>query len=80
MAIVVAHAEIRAEFAKTVGIRIARARKKLKLSQAQLADELGLGHSTTVTYWEAGRNYPPSYLLADIADALDMELDDLIRW
>jgi transcriptional regulator with XRE-family HTH domain len=46
--------------ADSVGTLIARARQRRRLTQAQLAAELGVSEST-VADWERGEHYPLKY-------------------
>jgi transcriptional regulator with XRE-family HTH domain len=52
-----------------VGILIARARQRQRMTQAQLADALGVAEST-VANWERNEHYPARY-----AGAIEALLD-----
>lgn len=60
-----------------VGERIRSIRGEQGISQAELADKLGVSRASIVNI-EAGRQRPPLHLLWKIADALDTELVLLI--
>lgn len=66
-------------FYKLLGgrIRAARERHTPRLSQIQLAAQLNLSRASVVNI-EVGRQHPPLDTLWAIADALDIELRDLI--
>lgn len=66
-------------FYKLLGerIRAARERHTPRVSQVQLASQLSLSRASVVNI-EAGRQHPPLDTLWEIADALDIELRDLI--
>lgn len=55
-----------------VGILIARARQRRKMTQAQLAEALEVAEST-VANWERGEHYPLRYAGA-IEEVLDIEI------
>jgi len=52
-------------------------RKAENMTQAQLAERLGVGR-TTVGEYEAGRNEPDVETLIRIADIFDITLDELL--
>lgn len=56
-----------------VGERIRSVRGEQGISQAELADKLGVSRASIVNI-EAGRQRPPLHLLWKIADALDTEV------
>lgn len=66
-------------FYKLLGerIRAARERHRPRMSQIQLASQLSLSRASVVNI-EAGRQHPPLDTLWEIADALTIELHDLI--
>ena len=57
--------------------RIKELRQQRGITQAQLAEELGLRSSSTVTMWENGDRKPPSSILPRLADALGCSIDEL---
>lgn len=59
--------------------RIRTARKAKGITQAQLAKAVGLGVATIQRY-EAGDRRPNVEILADIADALDVNIDYLLGY
>lgn len=59
-----------------IGERIRAARKAKKLSQEQLAEELGVSFQAVST-WEQGKFIPDSEHLPALAEALDLSLDAL---
>lgn len=56
------------------GLKIMR--KRAKLTQAELARELGV-KQTTVAMWESATSYPRASLLPIIASALNCTIDEL---
>ena len=63
----------------SVNICIKQIRKSKNLSQQELADKLGIDRSTLSKY-ELEERLPNIYALCDIADELDVSLDDLVHW
>ncbi|HWL60047.1 MAG TPA: helix-turn-helix transcriptional regulator [Microbacteriaceae bacterium] len=61
----------------TIGRRIATARKAKSLTQQDLADEVGVTFQA-VSKWETDASLPDVALLAPIATALDLGLDELL--
>lgn len=53
-------------------------RKQSRLTQQELADELGVKRST-LAHWESGRR-PEEEHLEDIADYFGCEVEDLENW
>lgn len=53
-----------------------RLREKAGITQAALADALGVDR-TTVTTWEIGRSFPRAELLPKLAAALGCEIGEL---
>ena len=51
-------------------------REKRKMTQAQLAEKIGIGQSS-VAMWEAGINCPRADKLPELARALGCTIDDL---
>jgi len=65
------------QFFRDVGRRIASARKELNLTQAQLADKLGVKQQAIASY-EVGRRRVPLAFLVKLAEALYVEVTDLL--
>ena len=61
-----------------VARNIKRLRKKMGLSQQQLADALGFWQ-TNITGWETGRNEPSLFSLILLADFFGVTLDELCK-
>ena len=61
----------------TTGQRIKKLRKKKTLTQAQLAELLGV-HVSTVCYWETDRNILRGDTIAALASALDVSVVELL--
>ena len=61
----------------SIGRRVADARERKHLSQAQLADEVGV-RQQTVAAWETGRNIPPTEKLGRLSAALGLSIDYLV--
>ena len=59
------------------GSVIKRLREKLKLTQSQLADFLGVS-DRTVSKWETGRGFPDVSFLEPLAKALDISVIELL--
>jgi transcriptional regulator with XRE-family HTH domain len=64
-------------FFRALGLRIAEARKALAMTQAQLADELGVTQQVIASY-EVGRRRVQVMLLPRLAHALAIGVEDLI--
>ncbi len=62
-----------------VGEKLKQRRELLKLTQQQVADELGVT-VTTVKTWEAGRHIPKLYLpqTKALCDLLKLTLEELV--
>lgn len=58
-----------------VGKRIKEERTKLKMTQKELGDIIGVQHNTISAY-EMGRNAPEQNAIFKIAEALDVSVDD----
>lgn len=63
---------------RKTGDLIAEARRQKGLTQAQLARQLHISH-TTVSKWERGLGFPEVSLLEPLAGALDLSLEELFR-
>lgn len=62
----------------TIGEKIKKARKEQHMSQEMLAEKLGVTVQA-VSKWECGVNYPDILNLPQIADYLNISLDELLR-
>ncbi len=60
-----------------IGKFIAKSRKEKKLTQAELAEKLGVTDKS-VGNWENGRNMPDLSLFKPLCDALDITINDLM--
>ena len=60
-----------------IGKFIAKNRKKKKLTQAELAEKLGVSEKS-VSNWENGRNMPDLSLFKPLCDELDISINDLM--
>jgi transcriptional regulator with XRE-family HTH domain len=65
------------DFFKELGARIAKSRKELSLTQSQLADSLGIAQQT-MAHYEGGRLRVSASLLPEIAEILNLSLDELL--
>lgn len=61
-----------------IGKNIKRYRLKMKYTQAQLAEEIGVKQSTIANY-ESGRNLPSTKHLLRLAKAFKMTVEDLVK-
>lgn len=61
-----------------IGKLIAKRRKKKGLTQSQLAEHLGVSNKTIST-WETSGGLPDISLLIDLADALNISIDNLLK-
>jgi transcriptional regulator with XRE-family HTH domain len=61
----------------TIGQRIATGREKLGMSQAELANAIGV-RQQTVAAWESDVNVPPTTKLGPLSDLLDVSIDYLV--
>jgi transcriptional regulator with XRE-family HTH domain len=59
--------------------KIRELRESAGLTQAELANEVGVKSPSTVTMWENGSRNPPSKMLPIIAAVLHCSTDDLYR-
>jgi transcriptional regulator with XRE-family HTH domain len=64
-------------FFKTLGGRIAEARKERRLTQAQLAEQLGIAQQT-LAHYETGRARIAASLLPPLTDILDVSFDEIL--
>lgn len=58
--------------------RLAKLRKEKGYTQSELADKIGVSNKS-VSRWETGEGYPDISVLVDLADALDVSVDVLLR-
>lgn len=65
------------ELYRMVGQQLRERRKKLKLSQNTIADDVSV-QRTSITNIESGRQKPPLHLLYSICLALKIELADVL--
>lgn len=59
-------------------MRIVAARKKAGLTQAQVAEALGISDAA-VNQWEKGKTFPKTEFLPKLAKLLDCTVDELLR-
>jgi len=64
-------------FFKTLGSRIAEARKERRLTQQQLADQLGIAQQT-LAHYEVGRLGVGAAMLPRLAEILNLSLDEML--
>ncbi len=62
---------------KSFGSYVKKCRKKRKMTQQQLADEIGV-QAKTISYIERGENYPSQENIFKIAVVLNMSLDEYL--
>ena len=60
-----------------IGENIALARRKLKLTQAALAERMNVSYQA-VSSWERNENVPDTYNLIELAKIFDVSLDWLV--
>lgn len=58
--------------------RLAKLRKEKGYTQSELADKIGVSNKS-VSRWETGEGYPDISVLVDLAEALDVSVDALLR-
>lgn len=68
-----------ASYRKSFGVRLAAARKRADMNQAQLADWVGIGRATLSRY-ERGDLTPPTDVLAELAKVLSFQGDISVEW
>ena len=61
----------------TIGERIKKARKDKGLTQKKLAEKIFVVPEA-LSRWEKGRRHLSAQTLCDIADALEMSIDELV--
>ena len=64
--------------AVTLGTRIAEQRRKMNLTQDQLAEQMG-GSSQAVSKWENDLSCPDISLLPSLSDLFGISIDELLR-
>ena len=57
---------------------ILKRRKELNMTQAQLANNLNVSDKV-ISKWETGRSIPNTYILNDLAEALEISLQELLE-
>lgn len=62
---------------KTIGKRAAEARRKLGLTQKEVAESVGVSREF-ITVFEAGYKFPSTLVLINIAETLQVSLDYLV--
>lgn len=65
------------QFFKALGSRVCTRRTQLDMTQAQLADLLGVTQQVVASY-EVGRRRVPASMLPDLAKALGVSIEDLL--
>lgn len=60
-----------------IGMFISECRKKQKLTQAELADRLGIT-DRAVSKWETGRSLPDASIMLDLCKILKISVNDLL--
>jgi len=63
---------------RPIHARIVELRERAELTQAQLAEIIGVGRDV-VWHWENGDSAPRASRLPDLADALGVDVDTLLR-
>lgn len=63
---------------KTLGMKISELRKMRKMTQDELADEMGVS-SQAVSKWENDLSIPDLPILVQLAEYFHVSLDDLVR-
>ena len=64
--------------AVTLGTRIAEQRRKMNLTQDQLAEQMGVS-SQAVSKWENDLSCPDISLLPSLSDLFGISIDELLR-
>ena len=60
-----------------IGMFISMCRKKQNLTQAELAEKLGIT-DRAISKWETGRSLPDASLMLDLCDILNISVNDLL--
>lgn len=66
------------EFAKRIGLTLAKQRLARKLTQEQVAKKLGV-EQETISRFERGATLPPLLRLLDLAEIFEVSLDEIVR-
>ncbi len=66
------------KYLKAFGKRLAEVRKNRGITQEALAEKLDIS-AVSITYLETGRRWPRILTLHRIADALDVEFEELFK-
>lgn len=66
------------ELNATLGNFLRQKREQKGISQQQIADKLGVT-KTAVSYWESGKRSMYASTLFDYCDAIDYDVDELIK-
>ena len=61
----------------TMGIRIGQYRRKLNITQEELAEALYVSR-TAISKWESGRGYPNIDSLKEISEYFSVTIDELL--
>ena len=61
----------------TIGQSIKYARKERGIKQVEVSKMIGISQPE-ISRWETGKAYPSVLSLVDLADALDISLDELV--
>lgn len=64
--------------AAKIGALIAQQRRKLGMTQAELAERIGVTNKA-ISRWETGRGYPDIELIPDLAKILGVSISDLLN-
>ncbi len=59
--------------------RIRDLRQAARMTQQELAQQLGYKSASAITMWETGERKPPSDLLPQLAKVLNCEVSDLFH-
>lgn len=63
---------------ESLGKNIQKYRKKLNLSQQQLANAVGVKSLTTVSSWERGANAPDISIICELCELFKITMEDLL--
>lgn len=63
---------------KKIGVQIANWRKAKKLTQMNLADQLGVSYQA-VSNWERGETMPDIAKIPELASILEVSIDELLN-
>ncbi len=65
--------------AKVFAVNLKNRRRMLKLTQKELADKIGYSEKS-ISKWESGTSVAPSIILPDLAQALEINMDELFGY